>query len=131
MNIKDLSKKRFIGKGKAKRKGRFAMKKGKGLQYVKRAENAVTRVTKSGIGYERVMNLLTMHAEKVSRLDDRVVSLEERTFCLNRIYELMEQVQQRQGRLGIDTEVHEVDDSIRPDDPQIYEEEVWLSNAHC
>ena len=107
------------------------MRKGKGLQYVKRAESAVTKASKSGIGYERVMNLLTTHAEKVSRLDDRVVSLEERTFCLNRIYELMEKVQQREGRLGIDTEVYEVDDSIKPDDPQIYEEEVWLSNAHC
>ena len=107
------------------------MKKGKGLQYVKKAESAVGRAARKGIGYERAMNLLTTHAEKVSRLDDRVVSLEERTFCLNRIYELMERVQQREGKLGIDTEAHEVDDSIKPDDPQISEEEVWLSNAHC
>lgn len=107
------------------------MKKGKGLQYVKRAESAVGKAARKGVGYERVMNLLTTHLEKVSRLDGRVVSLGERTFCLSRIYELMERVQQREGRLGIDTEVHEVDDSIKPDDPQISEEEVWLSNAHC
>lgn len=64
-------------------------------QFVKRAKGAVTRFLKGGIDYERAMDLLTEHADRVNRLDDRAVPLEERTFALNRIYELMHYTQTR------------------------------------
>ena len=92
MNINRLHPKRYKGKGQ----GEFRMNS-KARQFVKRAKGAVTRFHKGGIDYERTMDLLTEHADRVYRLDDRAVSLEERTFALNRIYELMHHTQTREN----------------------------------
>ena len=64
-------------------------------QFVTRARHAVSRF-RHGADYETTMNLLTEHAHRVSRLNNRIVSHTAQAAAMSEIYGLMKWVQSRE-----------------------------------